>query len=124
MAISVRCRLPAAAVADVNAKAIILSALGFTRFDGPTQLFYRVGLSRTELDYQQPVVVSSVALEGKVMTSLQYQDVSQRRTQLQFGLGVEHAFDSRWFGRAEWIHLMKKDNFDSNSLRLGIGYRF
>lgn len=116
--------LPAAAVADLDAQAITLSVLGFSHFAGPTQLFYRVGISRTELDHQQPVVVSSVALEGKVMTSLQYQDVSQSRTQVQFGLGVEHAFDHRWFGRAEWVHLMKKDNFDSNSLRLGIGYRF
>lgn len=110
---------------DVDLKALSLSVLGFTEWSGPTQLYYRLGVSRSALDYQQPVAESVVAdADGSTVTVIGYQDVSRDLTQLQVGLGVEQHFNERWFGRAEWVHQLKKDQFAADSLRFSVGYRF
>jgi opacity protein-like surface antigen len=112
-------------LADVEIKALSLSVLGFTEWSGPTQLYYRLGVSRSALDYQQPVVEATVVNpDGSTSTTIRYQDVSRDLIQLQLGLGVEHQFNERWFSRAEWVHQLKQDEFAADSVRLGIGYRF
>lgn len=110
---------------DADIKALSLSVLGFTEWSGPTQLYYRLGVSRSALDYQQPVVKDTlVKPDGSTVTTVGYQEVSRELTQLQVGLGVEHHFNERWFGRAEWVHQLKQDEFSADSVRFGVGYRF
>ena len=114
-----------APVTELDVRAISLSVLGFSNFSGPTQLFYRLGVSQTSIDYLRPEITNTQVLpNNKVVHTIEYRDVSQDQTQLQFGLGIEHDFSSRWFGRVEWVHLLKKDDFDSHSARFTVGYRF
>ncbi len=95
----------------LDTTALTLAALGKTKLTETSQLYYRAGVS--QLDHQASVTVNNKT------TSV---DDSQLHALL--GLGLEQNFNERWFGRAEIVHIFKKNDVQADTFRLSLGYRF
>lgn len=95
----------------LDTTAVTLAALGKTRLNDTTVLYYRAGVS--QLNHQAHITVNKKTTAA---------DDTQLHALL--GLGLEQNFNERWFGRAEVVHLFKKDELQADTFRLSLGYRF
>lgn len=95
----------------LDTTAVTLAVLGKTNLSNGVQLFYRAGVS--QLNHQAHITVNNKTTSA---------DDNQLHALL--GLGLEQNFNERWFGRAEVIHLFKKDQLQADTFRLSLGYRF
>ncbi len=95
----------------LDTSALTLAALGKTNVSESTVLYYRAGVS--QLNHQAHIIVNN-------------QKTATDDTQLHalLGLGLEQNFSERWFGRAEVVHLFKKNQLQADTVRLSLGYRF
>lgn len=96
---------------SIDTTGLTLAAVGKTNLSDSTLLYYRAGVS--QLNHQ-----ASLTLNNSTVLS----DDTQLHALL--GLGLEQNFNERWFGRAEVLHLFKKDDLQADTFRLSLGYRF
>jgi opacity protein-like surface antigen len=95
----------------LDTTALTLAVLGKTSVSDALQLYYRAGVS--QLNHQADVTINNKTSSA---------DDTQLHALL--GLGLEQNFNERWFGRAEVVHLFKKDDLQADTFRLSLGYRF
>lgn len=119
-------------------KGFTVAALGKTAINQTTTLFYRAGISQSDIDYlsyrlgqvacdEQSYLQTNFLAKDSQGNELQratgcaYRDTS---TDLLFGLGLEADFTERWFGRIEAIQYFADKGENISTARLSIGYRF
>lgn len=95
----------------LDTTAVTLAALGKTKLNDTTVLYYRAGVS--QLNHQADVTINNKTTS-----------VDDNQLHALLGLGLEQNFNERWFGRAEVVHLFKKDQLQADTFRLSLGYRF
>lgn len=109
----------------VKSQGVTLSALGKTRLQEQSVLFYRAGISSISHEAEYPYVVSTQTLpNGSVSQVVSYNVVDDSLVHAILGLGIEQNFSANWFGRAEVVHTFKKQQLQADSFRLSLGYRF
>ncbi len=96
---------------SIDTKALTLAAVGKTNLSDSTVLYYRAGVSQINHQASLTINNSTVLSEDTQLHAL-------------LGLGLEQNFNERWFGRAEVVHLFKKDDLQADTFRLSLGYRF
>lgn len=109
----------------LDSDALTLSVLGKTRISDDAVLFYRAGASSVDHEGYYPYVVSKKTLpNATVVTTVGYKDIDDDLVHGVLGLGLEQNFTAQWFGRAEIVHLFKKDQLQADTFRLSLGYRY
>ncbi|MDZ7871617.1 MAG: outer membrane beta-barrel protein [Rheinheimera sp.] len=109
----------------LNSGAVTLSVLGKTSLGVDGLFFYRAGISNVDHQGYYHFVASKKTLpDGSSKTTIGYNEVDDKLTHALFGFGLEQNFSMQWFGRAEIVHLFKKNNSQADTFRLSLGYRF
>ncbi len=109
----------------LDSDALTLSVLGKTRINDDAVLFYRAGASSVDHQGFYPYVTGKKTLpNGTVVTTVSFNQIDDDLVHAVLGLGLEQNFSAQWFGRAEIVHLFKKNELQADTFRLSVGYRF
>lgn len=117
---------------------VTLSALGKAEINPSTTLFYRAGVSQSDIDYMS-FTSGDTSCHSDAYWIINFRQLNEQNavvqratgcgykeksTDLLFGLGVETEFTAQWFGRIEAIQYFADKGEHITTAKLSIGYRF